>query len=107
MSLARSLADAVAWAFRPLDSVLRKLRPIWACVRVAGGVLSACRFSVLALIIGAAVLLLAPQGIDAARAVVDDNGGARLVGFLLAAAYWGFVIWAWGRAVVTTDPVPA
>ena len=112
------LLAAVPWRIAGwmivLVILLAVLKPQWraALSDVLGTTrryLRPCRFSLLAVILGAAVFTVAGQGAEGLRAIGEGVLTGRVwplahaLGFLIAVSLWGVTIWYWARVSYSLD----
>jgi hypothetical protein len=84
-----------------MNWVLRVTAEAWQWMRDIGAVLRPCRFSVLVVIAGAA-LLASPQGREVTVGISSEHArGWTVAAFHLAVFLWAFQSWYWAR--VTLD----
>ena len=86
--------------------LLRCFSKLWKFIRDLGSVLKYCRFSVFMLVVGFLVLVIAPQGQDVLRVMVEVRGPMggesfwQWISFLLAMTFWGVNAWYWARVML-------
>lgn len=91
--------------FGALNWLINGLTDIWFLLRDIGRVLEPCRFSVVAVLLGAVLLVFMPQGQEALMGLGDPTrdttlGIAERIVFHIGVLAWAFSTWYWSRVML-------